>query len=377
VGKRYQVFVSSTFADLKEERQRVIQTLMEIDCIPAGMELFPALDEEQFLFIKKVIDDCDYYIVIIGGRYGSVTADGISYTEKEYDYAVAKGIKVLALLHRDPDDLPLRNSELDVMLKSRLAAFRNKVSAGRLVRYWKRAEELHGIVAISMRKTIEIFPAAGWVRADASAGTGMSEQLVRLTAENERLRLLLDEATPARIFATNIWLNPWTFGARAEVEHQAKLERQRHPLISNRLHRDLHRSADEWSLYSRKEGPNSMLRLKGQVNLQASGRSDLRMLLVQQRFVLQGRPLESPPDAGPIGFAMAPGQESNVSFEVSLPDRTYGEGDLLYALRIFYEDNERTNRELEVYWWYGFDDDKFWNNLNKVKFFQSVRDKLW
>ena len=99
MDKRYQIFVSSTYADLKEERQRVIQALMEMDCIPAGMELFPAADEEQWLFIKKVIDDCDYYLLVIGGRYGSTTSDGISYTEKEFDYAVSIGLKVVALIH--------------------------------------------------------------------------------------------------------------------------------------------------------------------------------------------------------------------------------------------------------------------------------------
>src|SRR5678815_5746010 len=97
--KRYQVFVSSTYADLRDERRRVIQTLMEMDCIPAGMELFPAADEEQWAFIKRVIDDCDYYILIIGGRYGSTTSEGISYTEKEYDNALEKGLKVLAFIH--------------------------------------------------------------------------------------------------------------------------------------------------------------------------------------------------------------------------------------------------------------------------------------
>ena len=91
--KRYQVFVSSTYADLQDERQRVIQALMEMDCIPAGMELFPAADEEQWEFIKRVIDDCDYYLLIIGGRYGSTTADGVSYTEREYDYAVASVLR--------------------------------------------------------------------------------------------------------------------------------------------------------------------------------------------------------------------------------------------------------------------------------------------
>ena len=75
----------------------MLQALMEMDCIPAGMEIFPAIDEEQLEFIKRIIDDCDYYILIIGGRYGSTTDDGISYTEREYDYAVECGLKIIAL----------------------------------------------------------------------------------------------------------------------------------------------------------------------------------------------------------------------------------------------------------------------------------------
>ena len=97
--KRYQVFVSSTYKDLQDERAQVIRTLMEMDCFPAGMELFPAVDEEQWNFIKKVIDDCDYYILIVGGRYGSTSPEGLSYTEQEYDYAIEKGLKVLAFVH--------------------------------------------------------------------------------------------------------------------------------------------------------------------------------------------------------------------------------------------------------------------------------------
>jgi hypothetical protein len=67
--KREQVFVSSTYLDLKEERQEVIQTLLEADCIPAGMELFPASDDDKWTLIKRVIDDSDYYLVVVGGRY--------------------------------------------------------------------------------------------------------------------------------------------------------------------------------------------------------------------------------------------------------------------------------------------------------------------
>ena len=78
MDKRYQVFVSSTFEDLQEERKEVMQALLELDCIPAGMELFPAADEAQWTLIKRVIDDCDYYLVIVGGRYGSVNDEGMS-----------------------------------------------------------------------------------------------------------------------------------------------------------------------------------------------------------------------------------------------------------------------------------------------------------
>src|SRR4051794_20465152 len=83
MDKRYQVFVSSTYTDLPDARQAVLMTLLTMDCVPAGMEMFGAVDEEQFEFIKRVIDDSDYYVLIIGGRYGTEALDGRSYTEKE------------------------------------------------------------------------------------------------------------------------------------------------------------------------------------------------------------------------------------------------------------------------------------------------------
>jgi len=155
MDKRYQIFVSSTYADLKQERQRVIQALMEMDCIPAGMELFPATDEEQWQFIKKIVDDCDYYLLVIGGRYGSTTSDGISYTEKEFDYAVSIGLKVVALIHGEPDNIPFGKSEQDPILRGQLETFKQKVMTGRLVKFWKATEELPGLVALSLSKTIK------------------------------------------------------------------------------------------------------------------------------------------------------------------------------------------------------------------------------
>lgn len=189
MDKRYQVFVSSTYADLKEERQHVLQALMEMDCIPAGMELFPAADEEQWQFIKKIIDDCDYYLLIIGGRYGSTTTDGISYTEKEFDYAVANNLKVIALVHGAPEDIPFGKSEQNSVLREKLLQFKDKVMHGRLVKFWKAPEELPGLVALSLTKTIKTHPAVGWVRASNVASDSiLSEinELRKLNAEQQQ-----------------------------------------------------------------------------------------------------------------------------------------------------------------------------------------------
>jgi len=150
MDKRYQVFLSSTYADLREERSKVLQALREMDCIPAGMELFPAADEEQWQFIKKIIDDCDYYILIIGGRYGSLTPDGVSYTEREYDYACERKVPVLAFLHEQPEDIPVGKSDIEPQVRQKLEVLRTRVSQGRLVKFWKSAEELPGLVALSL-----------------------------------------------------------------------------------------------------------------------------------------------------------------------------------------------------------------------------------
>jgi hypothetical protein len=186
--KRYQVFVSSTYADLKNERSRVIQTLMEMDCIPSGMELFPASDEEQWEFIKRIIDDCDYYLLIIGGKYGKPGPDGLSYTEKEYDYAVEKGLKIIALLHENPDDLPKTKIESNPEFKQKLIQFREKVATGRLVKFWIKSEDLPGIVSLSVAKTIKSFPATGWVRANQVSNEELLSEINELRKENSALK---------------------------------------------------------------------------------------------------------------------------------------------------------------------------------------------
>jgi len=166
MDKRYQVFISSTYADLQEERRYVMQALMEMNCIPAGMEIFPAADEEQWGFIKKIIDECDYYLLILAGRYGSMTSDGISYTEKEFDYAVQKGLKTICLIHKNPTDIPVKKSEDDPETRKKLNAFSEKVKQGRIVSFWEKPEELKSLAILGLVNAIKKYPAIGFVRAD-------------------------------------------------------------------------------------------------------------------------------------------------------------------------------------------------------------------
>ncbi len=187
MDKRYQVFVSSTFKDLQDERREVMQALLSLDCIPTGMELFPAADDDSWELIKRFIAGCDYYIVIVGGRYGSVGAKDKSYTEMEYDYAVEAGLPVLAFLHGDPGKIAADKTEDTDEGKAALRSFREKIEAARHAKYWTFSKELPGLVALGMSSLMKIKPRVGWVRADQVADESAAQEILRLRRRVDEL----------------------------------------------------------------------------------------------------------------------------------------------------------------------------------------------
>lgn len=189
---RHQVFVSSTFTDLAAERAEVIQAIWELDCIPTGMEAFAASNEGQWDVIKRVIDECDYYILIIGGRYGSMTSEGMSYTEKEYRYAKKIGLPVLAFVHGEPESIPVGKTEKDAGARQKLESFRREVMATHPIRSWKTPSELGGLVSRSLVREIKVSPRPGWIRNDGSSPIALLERINTLTEENRRLQDQLD-----------------------------------------------------------------------------------------------------------------------------------------------------------------------------------------
>lgn len=187
MDKRYQVFVSSTFEDLQEERKEVMQALLELDCIPAGMELFPASNDDQWTLIKRVIDDCDYYLLIIGGRYGSINENGISYTQMEFEYALEKGKPIISFLPKNPSNIPSGKCDNDPAKQEKLEAFK-ELAKKKLIKYWEGPENLGSVVSRSMVKLIKQFPAEGWVKSSSAIDEQSLKEISRLQRENDELR---------------------------------------------------------------------------------------------------------------------------------------------------------------------------------------------
>lgn len=182
--KRYQVFVSSTYEDLVEERRHVMQALLETKCIPTGMELFPAASTDQWNLIKRIIDECDYYIVVVAGRYGSIGKAGIGYTEQEFDYAVEIGKPVIGFYHRDLNALPGAKLESRDEARAKLGDFTKKIKA-RLCRPWLTPAELGSGVKSAILNELEFNPRPGWVRADSVFTPEGVEKLKQRVADLE------------------------------------------------------------------------------------------------------------------------------------------------------------------------------------------------
>lgn len=102
MNKKLQVFISSTYTDLIEERQAAVEAILDAGHIPAGMELFKAGNDSQLKTIFRWIDESDVYMLILGGRYGSLEPkSNKSYTQLEYEYALSKNIPVFAVVLSD------------------------------------------------------------------------------------------------------------------------------------------------------------------------------------------------------------------------------------------------------------------------------------
>jgi hypothetical protein len=201
LSKRLQVFVSSTFSDLKFERQAAVEAILTAGHIPAGMELFASGDESQMEVIKQWIDESDVYLLILGGRYGSVEpTSNKSYTQLEYEYAIEKSKPLFACAIND-DALEkkvkeLGSSTLETDNPSELKEFR-KLVLSKTVRFWDDVKDIKLAIGEALSNFARREDLVGWVRPHQEANMpALADEIARLSKENATLRTELANQRP-------------------------------------------------------------------------------------------------------------------------------------------------------------------------------------
>lgn len=192
--KKLQIFVSSTFTDLIEERQAAVEAILSSGNIPAGMELFTAGDESQMTVIKRWIDESDIYLLILGGRYGSIEKNtGKSYTQLEYEYALENKKPLFVLIISDQaiesKAKSMGTSGFELENPQLLKEFRSFVRNSLVVKFWHDKKDIQLAIYGTLSEFASRKELVGWIRRDNSVNAGfLAEQIARLTNENFELR---------------------------------------------------------------------------------------------------------------------------------------------------------------------------------------------
>lgn len=194
MNKRLQVFISSTYTDLIQERQAAVTAVLKSGHIPAGMELFTAGDKSQLETIKRWIDESDVYMLILGGRYGSIEAEsGLSYTELEYNYALEIGKPLFAcVINQDTLESRVKQGEGVAILEMKnpklLSEFREKVLSN-MSGFFDDCKDIRLCVLESLPEISATRSLSGWVSGKEVPDTkGLVDEITRLNQENTELK---------------------------------------------------------------------------------------------------------------------------------------------------------------------------------------------
>jgi hypothetical protein len=114
VKRKYQVFISSTFSDLAEHRRQAVLAIVKAGHFPLALEYHGLEASTKSDTIRTAIAECQFYVLILGHRYGTVASgqppgQEKSYVEHELDYATTKGLRVLTLVLNRNKAQQLRN----------------------------------------------------------------------------------------------------------------------------------------------------------------------------------------------------------------------------------------------------------------------------
>lgn len=199
MNKKLQVFVSSTYTDLIEERQAAVQAILNAGHIPAGMELFKAGNESQLKTIYKWIDDSDVYMLILGGRYGTIHKESSkSYTHIEYEYALSKNIPVFAVvLSQSFLTSKINSFGLEKAIEqdhpNKYKTFKSLVMS-KIIREVDDCKDIKIAIHTTLNEFLNEYDLTGWVRNNSENDTSqLSKENNSLNKQIQKLQEQLNE----------------------------------------------------------------------------------------------------------------------------------------------------------------------------------------
>lgn len=191
--RKLQVFISSTYLDLIEERQAAVSAILKAGHIPAGMELFTAGDRSQLDTINSWIDESDVYMLILGGRYGAVeSTSNVSYTELEFDYAASQNKPMFAVVIKDDAlENKIRAHGTDFSEKENpkeLKLFRTKVLS-KISSFFEDVKDIKLCVHETLADYSTNRELSGWVSgSEIIDSKPLMEEVNKLSSENTELK---------------------------------------------------------------------------------------------------------------------------------------------------------------------------------------------
>ncbi len=165
---KYQVFISSTYTDLIDERQAAVEAVLESGNIPAGMEQFTSGNIAQWELIKNWIKQSDIYMLIIGCRYGTKHPKSHrSYTEMEYMYAKKINKPIFALLASSSFiENKIKDGFVDIHSNDYFLLIKFKsVISKKIVNYFDNRDQIKLFTVRSLNEICDkINESSGWVK---------------------------------------------------------------------------------------------------------------------------------------------------------------------------------------------------------------------
>jgi hypothetical protein len=193
--RKLQIFLSSTYEDLIDERLAAIEAILAAGHIPAAMEQFSPGDETAWERITTWIDESDGSILILGGRYGSIEpTSGKSYVQLEYEYAVDKKKPFFAVVvSKEHHEERVKGFGLRVHESEHPQEYRSfkGVVEQRLCRFWNDKKDIQAAIFQKLPEWAQRSDLTGWVRADEATSPEALNELAKLSGENRELRAQL------------------------------------------------------------------------------------------------------------------------------------------------------------------------------------------